>query len=276
MSDPHNTGLDSTDQQAVNELLREFEENPFEARRTPADVMRIFFQFNVPVLPVVSRRGILIGVITKEAITAEMSDIDRCNEQKIDEFVTRVARPMTFEALLPYLAAHASFSVINIFGEVQGNWSRLELIRAVDAPHSCAESVVQNEVDEQLERQSMEWMIYFILEHIPRALYAMNTDGKTIFYNSYFEDIVLKAFETDDIDVALLERVLGDKAINDVRVAGGRDGIVTFYNRRLEIEYEKVPMFSRGVAVGYLVYVSGDAPADERLCPARVCRSKCA
>jgi CBS domain-containing protein len=240
-------------QQEMNALLKTYEENPYDpARKTPEDVMRVFYQFNVPLLPVVSRRGALIGIITKEAMTAAMSDIDRADSKKIDDFITTIAKKHTFEEITPLIAKCEEFTSINIFGEVQGRMRRAELVALLEPGGKplCSES----EIEASRDKQAMEWMIYTILEYIPRALYALNIDGKTIFFNSLFEDNYRAVTGEDEVDHEKVERLISDDKLNRCSFGSGRDSTPIFFNSELKLSYEKVPMCSNGDVCGYLLY----------------------
>ena len=168
----------SEDNRNTESDTKEFEENPFDHQnKRPEDVVRLFYLHDVPVIPVVSKRGMLLGILRKENVIAELSDIERVEKLKIDEFITRLAARMSFDDLLPY-GKIKEFIVINIFGEEQGTWSRLQLFSACDTSRGSAPEA---EIRKQQEDQALEWMIYLILEHIPRALYALNSNGSTIF-----------------------------------------------------------------------------------------------
>jgi len=234
--------------------IREFEENPFDYQnKRPEDVVRIFYIHDVPIVPVVSKRGILIGVLRKELVIAELSDIERVEKLKIDEFITRLAVKMSFDDLLQY-GKIREFPVINIFGEEQGAWSRLQLFAACDTSKSAASEA---EVKKQKEDQALEWMIYLILEHIPRALYALNEKGSTIFYNSNFEDIYSSAF-SGDVEPARVERLLGDPSKNEL-YAEITDDDLYFYNTELKRYYERVPLISGGKKSGFLIFFDNKA-----------------
>ena len=182
------------DDRNISEDLKEFQENPYDHHdKRPEDVVRLFYVHDVPVIPVVSKRGILIGVLRKESVISQLSDIERVEKLKIDEFITQLAGRMNFDDLLPY-GKIREFVVINIFGEVQGTWTRLQLFSACEN-NKGTEHV--EEVKKQQEDQALEWMIYLILEHVPRGLYAVNEKGKTIFYNSYFEDFFTEKFKKE-------------------------------------------------------------------------------
>lgn len=240
-----------------NQEFQEFENNPYDHNdRRPEDVVRLFYLHDVPIIPVVSKRGILIGILRKETVIAELSDIARVEQMKVDEFITGVASRMNFDDLLPY-GKIREFTVINIFGEVQGIWPRLQLFS------SCENGLpgeVNAEVKQQKDDEELESMIFTILEHIPRALYALNGEGKTIFYNGHFEELYLERFESE-VDVEYVEEIFKDPALNEI-VSGGGEGEISFFNRKLDRAYERVPMRGKSGKNGYLIYFNG---GDSRL-----------
>jgi transcriptional regulator with PAS, ATPase and Fis domain len=247
-------------QENSRESLKEFDENPFDPEKVkPEDIVRLFYLNDVPIIPVVSKRGLLIGILNKKDLVSELSDIERVRNLKIDKFITRLARKISLDDLLPY-GKIKEFVVINIFGEVKGKWSRLQLFTASEKPHSVQES--SSEVEKQKEEQILEWMIYLILEFIPRALYAVNTRGKTMFYNSHFEESYLKKFNTDIVDSEKVEKALKSSSKNELYSSSDSNDLL-FYNSELDIYYEKIPMKSKGKKVGYLIYCDskeGGAP----------------
>jgi len=220
--------------------LREFRENPYDPEaKKPEDVVRIFYMNNVPLVPVVSHRGILLGILKKDDVVAELSDIERASKRSIDTFITALARKMPLDEVLPYVSDIREFVTINLFGEIQGNWSRLQLLAACESPRG-ADSIAAD-ASQDREKQAMEWMIYLILEHIPRALYALNERGGTIFYNSHFEDL----YETTlgrEVDTAFVEKSIGDSEKNEVHTREDGSNEPYFYNRDMRIYYEKIPM----------------------------------
>jgi hypothetical protein len=230
-----------------------FEENPFNPEnKRPEDIVRLFYTHNVPIIPVVSKRGILLGILKKEDLVSELSDIGRADKLKIDEFVTRLAKKFTIDELLPY-GGIKEFTVINLFGEVQGRWPRLQLFIASETPEKAAVSA-ERETGIQKEEQVLEWMIYLILEHIPRPLYALNIQGKTIFYNSHFEDLYRRHFRKD-VDVDIVEKAIGDSEKNEL-ISDKKNDELMFYNTELKLQYEKIPLMSKRKKVGFLLFCS--------------------
>ncbi len=237
------------------EDLQQFEENPYSPdNKKPEDIVRLFYAYDLPIVPVVSKRGILIGILRKEDVISELSDIERTKSRKIDEFVTDLARRMTFDDLLKY-GSIREFKVVNIFGDVQGDWTRLQLFSAVEnrgvvEKTESAENV-KAEIQDQKEEQILEWIIYLILEHIPKPLYAINEKGKTIFYNSFFEDLYEKKFNGKEVDPVLVEKFLKNPDFNEPRKNGSD---LHFYNKELDVLYEKVPLKNKKKRIGFLFY----------------------
>ena len=233
----------------TNAETMEFTENPFDHQNVrPEDIVRLFYSHDVPIIPVVSKRGILIGILKKQNIIAELSDIERIEQLKIDEFITRNAIRMNFDDLLPY-GKIREFLVINIFGEIQGKWSRIQLFTACDTSKAIDPEV---EIKKQQDDQVLDWMIYLILEHIPRALYAVNEKGKTIFYNSHFEDLYFAKYNTD-MDVKITEKLLKDPMKNEL-FSKADDKDLFFHNSELGIFYEKIPLMSGEKKAGFLFF----------------------
>jgi len=236
---------------------REFTENPFDHQnRRPEDVVRLFYIHDVPIIPVISKRGVLIGILRKESVISELSDIERVEKLKIDEFITRLAMKMNFDDLLQF-GKIREFVVINIFGELQGRWNRLQLFAACDNAKIAHHD---DEIKKQQEDQVLEWMIYHILEHIPRPLYALNEKGKTIFYNSLFEELYEEKMNSE-VDVENVEKAISDPAKNELFSAFNQDDL-HFYNNELDLFYEKIPMMSSGKKSGFLIFCDKKTPGE--------------
>ncbi len=229
--------------------FQEFESNPYDHHdKRPEDVVRLFYLHDVPIIPVVSKRGVLIGILRKETVIAELSDIERVEKLKIDEFITNISSRMNFEDLLQY-GKIREFTVINIFGEIQGKWSRIQLFNACETGNKIE---VESEVKQQKEDEVMESMIFSILEHIPRALYAVNEKGKTIFYNGHFEELYEERFKSE-VEVEFVENLVNEPGSNEL-FSDVNDGDIYFFNSELDAYYEKVPILSGSRKNGYLIF----------------------
>jgi len=242
-------------QDTTQQETREIKENPHDPDNVrPEDVVRLFYVHNVPIIPVVSKNNMLVGVLRKEDLISELSDIERVEKLKIDAFITKITRKMSFEDLLQY-GKIKEFVVVNIFGVTQGTWPRLQLFASAEAPGKSA--AIKHEVVQQKEEQVLDWLIYLILEHIPRPLYAVNKDGRTIFYNSHFEDFYTKTFDSE-VNTEFVEKSLKDVNKNEMKT--GKDGDdIKFFNKALSMNYEKVPLKGKGENVGFLIFCSNKA-----------------
>ncbi|MCX7678846.1 MAG: hypothetical protein N2316_06470 [Spirochaetes bacterium] len=233
-----------------NNEIRTFVENPYDPERlSPEDVMRHFFVDDVPILPVISKAGTLLGILRKDDLVSELSDIERVRKQKTDQIVQKLIKKMDVDDLLQYVAKHKEFSVINIFGEHVGKWSWLQLLEASESAPKKKQS--SHEVTKQKDLEILEWIIYSILEHIPRPLYAINNNGKTMFYNGHFEELLQQSLG-DDFDILSVEKIFSDAEKNDFYY-NNKDEIL-FYNHVLNIYYEKIPMKSNNRQIGFLIF----------------------
>jgi len=251
-----------TDEEIINGEIetKEFTENPFDHQNArPEDVVRLFYIHDVPIIPVVSKRGILIGILKKHNIISELSDIERVEKLKIDEFITRNAVKMSFDDLIPF-GKIREFIVINIFGELQGKWSRIQLFTACDTAKVSSHEI---DVKKEQEDQVLDWMIYLILEHIPRALYAINEKGRTIFYNSHFEDLYLAKYG-EDVNVVMMEKLFSDPMKNEL-FSNSDENDLSFHNSELDIFYEKIPLISSEKKSGFLIFCDKKATGSEEL-----------
>lgn len=228
----------------------EFEENPYNTdKKGPEEIVRLFYSNDVPLLPVVSKRGTLLGILLKENVISELSDLERVGKQKIDDFIMKIAKKMSLDELLPVAGNIKEFVVINLFGEIYSTWSRLDLFAACEKAKGKTN---QEEFQKQKEEQVLEWMIYLVLEHIPRALYAVNQKGKTIFYNSLFEDIFTDR-TGKEVDTGFVEKSFADPDQNEFYYKNKED--MYFLNKTMNIAYERIPLVSNGKDVGYLIFV---------------------
>lgn len=229
---------------------REFDANPYDPERmNPEDVMRHFFVDEVPILPVASKSGALLGILKKEDLVSELSDLDRARKQKTDQLVQKLLKKMTLDDLLPFVTKHREFSVINIFGEHLGKWSRLQLLEASEFSEKKKQPAAN--INKQKDQEMFEWIIYSILEHIPRPLYALNNNGKTMFYNGQFEELIAQNLG-DEYDIAHVENLFTDPEKNDFYYNDNED--ILFFNQEFNVYYEKIPMKSKDKQIGFLIF----------------------
>ncbi|MFC1668810.1 hypothetical protein ACFL20_00335, partial [Spirochaetota bacterium] len=242
--------------------FQKFEENPYDPeKKKPEDIVRLFYTYDVPIIPVVSKRNILIGILKKDDVISELSDIERVKKLKIDDFVTKLARKMTFDDLIQF-GGIREFVVINIFGEPQGKWPRLKLFNESEAINNKKDN--REVIEEQKDEQILEWIIYLVLEHIPRGLYAVNTKGKTIFFNSLFEEIYKKKLSSE-VDPAFVEKSIKQAKKNEVFSQKNKKSEPYFYNKDMDFYYEKITMYNKKKKLGFLLFCTSDGPYSENM-----------
>jgi transcriptional regulator with PAS, ATPase and Fis domain len=249
----------------VKNDLVSFDENPYSHEiKKPEDIVRLFYEYNVPILPVISKRGILFGILKKDDVIAELSDIAR-SSIRVDEFVQKLAKKMTMDELIPLVVNVNDIVAIDLFGEVQGKWSRLDLFMAAEGHFEKKEK--QQDIEIQPKDTAIEWLIYLVLEHIPRALYAVNSNGKTIFFNGHFEEVYLNTYpDSSDVDVALVETLLMDTTKNDIFTSYVHKRQY-FFNKEMKTYYERVPLKDENKTVGYLFLFERDITKQDLLIP---------
>ncbi|MCL2026020.1 MAG: hypothetical protein FWG92_04355, partial [Leptospirales bacterium] len=63
---------------AADDLTITLSENPYSANgKQTSDIVRLFYINDIPIIPVVSKRGVLLGILKKDDVIAELSDLDR-------------------------------------------------------------------------------------------------------------------------------------------------------------------------------------------------------
>ena len=83
--------MESQEADGTKENLKKFDENPYNPDKVkPEDIIRIFFINDIPLIPVISNRGILLGVLNKDDAVSELSDIERVNKQKTDQIINKL------------------------------------------------------------------------------------------------------------------------------------------------------------------------------------------
>ena len=206
------------------------------------DIVRLFYFYDVSLLPVLSEFGQYLGIIKKEALISELSDLANASKLEIDFLLRKILVDFSLDDLLASFS-YQDFVVIDIFGQFQGKWSRVKLL-----------SAGSRDEDDLFDDFSG-----LILEHIPCPLYALNLKGKTIFYNIFFEDLYLKIFG-QEVDLLFLENsfkkdICLENKVNEF--SQDKEQKKLFFNKDLEMSYEKIVLRRFGKEVGFLIFGQG-------------------
>jgi len=84
----------------------------------------------------------------------------------------------------------------------------------------------------------------------------LNEAGKTIFYNSHFEEKYRKVMKKE-VDIRIVEKTFKNPDKNEL-ITAKRGGDIHFYNKDLKLYYERVPMISKNKKMGYLIFCGAE------------------
>lgn len=159
-------------------------------------------------LPVISEEGELLGLLSKDRVHRELSDLGRERED-LDEIPLEILETELHENLLLFFKESTQIPVIGLDGEKKDNWDKPRFLAAftkLDSSHIRDPKL--EEIESKLERKkenadSVQWFMELILSHFPDGLIATDVTGSTVFYNETFEnDILTKPLFRDSLQLA--------------------------------------------------------------------------
>ncbi|EMY68198.1 helix-turn-helix domain-containing protein [Leptospira vanthielii] len=159
-------------------------------------------------LPVISEEGELLGLLSKDRVHRELSDLGRERED-LDEIPLEILETELHENLLLFFKESTQIPVIGLDGEKKDNWDKPRFLAAftkLDSSHIRDPKL--EEIESKLERKkenadSVQWFMELILSHFPDGLIATDVTGSTVFYNETFENQILtKPLFRDSLQLA--------------------------------------------------------------------------
>ncbi|XDD55166.1 helix-turn-helix domain-containing protein [Leptospira sp. WS4.C2] len=159
-------------------------------------------------LPVISEEGELLGLLSKDRVHRELSDLGRERED-LDEIPLDILETELHENLILYFKESAQIPVIGLNGEKKDNWDKPRFLAAftkLDALQIRDPKL--EEIESKLEKKkenadSVQWFMELILSHFPDGLLATDVTGSTVFYNETFEkEILTKSLFRDSLQLA--------------------------------------------------------------------------
>lgn len=159
-------------------------------------------------LPVVSSTGELVGLLSKDRVQRELSDLGGKREEyeEIPEFILDLD---LHESILQYFKEANLIPVIGLDGEKRESWDKPRFLAAFTKLDSKKQKdpkleEIHNKIDKQKEKQeSIHWFMEMILSHFPDGLLATDVNGNSVFYNESFEEKILtKSIFKDSIQTA--------------------------------------------------------------------------
>ncbi|TGL17145.1 transcriptional regulator [Leptospira yanagawae] len=159
-------------------------------------------------IPVISEKGELVGLLSKERVHRELSDLGKERED-LDQIPIEILETELSESLVLYFKESSLIPVIGIDGEKKDNWDKPRFLAAFTKLESKQIRDPKLEtIESKLEKKkenldSVQWFMELILSHFPDGLIATDVTGGTIFYNESFErDILTKPLFDDSIETA--------------------------------------------------------------------------
>ena len=193
-----------------------------------ASLLNEFYSYELPYFPVVEEElpqkvkgkqkkaqavGKLLGFLRRKDLDLWVSDLSRLGHKHKhipSEILSNHFSPTELLRLLP---TDQSIPVFNLEGRKIASWSESQLIqamgqlpgqpklRALDPPQALKENK-ENEIKPSPQRQqgasrsrvseNSHWLANLLLRAFPWPLYACDLQGKTLFFNSFFEEQILK------------------------------------------------------------------------------------
>ncbi|MCW7493845.1 transcriptional regulator [Leptospira sp. 2 VSF19] len=159
-------------------------------------------------LPVISDEGELLGLLSKDRVHRELSDLGREREE-LDEIPLEILETELHENLILYFKESTLIPVIGLDGEKKDNWDKPRFLAAFSKLDSVNNRDPKlEEIESKLEKKkenadSVQWFMELILSHFPDGLLATDVGGSTVFYNETFEnDILTKSLFRDSLQLA--------------------------------------------------------------------------
>lgn len=152
------------------------------------DILRVFYRTGVPYLPVVDGDR-LLGIISRDALTARASDASRA-ETEFDSIPEELFLPEPVGADVFSAIGSARHSPV-LFAD--GQSGQLESSRVLAMiPARKRESPVQPHASRPGAPEEVNlWLSRLLLAAVPYPLYAIDLKGKTLFYNGAFEKSII-------------------------------------------------------------------------------------
>ncbi|TGK47937.1 transcriptional regulator [Leptospira kanakyensis] len=159
-------------------------------------------------LPVISEEGELLGLLSKDRVHRELSDLGRERED-LEQIPLEILETELHENLLLYFKESTQIPVIGLDGEKKDNWDKPRFLASFTRLDSSqGRDPKLEEIESKLEKKkenadSVQWFMELILSHFPDGLLATDVNGSTIFYNESFENHILtKPLFRDSLQLA--------------------------------------------------------------------------
>ncbi|MDF3818298.1 helix-turn-helix domain-containing protein [Leptospira sp. 96542] len=147
-------------------------------------------------LPVVSETGELLGLLSKDRVHRELSDLG-AERTDYESIPTEILELELSPNLLLFFKESQEIPVIGHLGERVDYWDKPRFLAAftkLDAKTNRDPNLtsIQTKIEKQKEsKDTIHWFMEMILSHFPDGLFATDVSGNSIFYNESFETKIL-------------------------------------------------------------------------------------
>lgn len=151
------------------------------------DILRVFYRTGVPFLPVVEGER-LLGIISRDALTARASDASRA-ETEFDSIPEELylAEPVGADVFSAIGSARHTPVLFKDGASGQLESSRVLAMIPAKKRESSHPPVSRPGAPEEVNL----WLSRLLLAAVPYPLYAIDLKGKTLFYNGAFEKSII-------------------------------------------------------------------------------------
>ncbi|MEM7182796.1 MAG: helix-turn-helix domain-containing protein [Spirochaetota bacterium] len=177
-------------------------------------IYKHFLIIPVTHLPVVAEDETFLGLLAKEKVIIDMADLS-LQDQEYDKIPEHLLDFNISESIIYYFQKNRTIPVLNILAQKIGSWEKPRFLAEVSTlthkefpeeeinAEEEPEEQSTTEDDNSDVRQTIIRYIEMVLENFPDPLFATDKEGKTTFYNEFFEKHILTIpFFKDSISFA--------------------------------------------------------------------------
>ena len=225
---------------------------------------KYFMMTPVSHLPVVDENGKLVGLLSRQKLKTEMSDLS-FSDREFDEIPRDFLEFELSENIVNYFTRHGQIPVLALSADNADFWDKPRFLAEFSRLQDSAEKPEKKEeVSVPDPKDShIRWYMELVLQNFPDPLLATDLDGNSIFYNENFIQKILsqKQFRGSisfaerylrDLNRELFARYLKahDLELND-------DRVIKSWLKNIEVYLRVITLTSEsGKVVGFLYHFS--------------------
>ena len=148
---------------------------------------KYFMMTPVSHLPVVDDNGKLVGLLSRQKLKTEMSDL-AFSDRDFDEIPRDFLDFELSENIVNYFSRHRQIPVLSLSADNADFWDKPRFLAEFSRLNDSAEKPEKKEEISapDLKDSHIRWYMELVLQNFPDALLATDLDGNSIFYNDNF------------------------------------------------------------------------------------------